>query len=108
MQRLLIAPASLLFALVSLSACGASNVRVDAELEKGLSEKDLEKGVTEQLTEMAGTAPDEVDGPGDLEAEVGKTMRCTLTAGPDELGVTVTVTEVEGERIDYDIEVDEM
>ncbi len=34
-------------------------------------------------------------------------MRCTLTAGADEVGLTVTVTEVDGERVDFDIEVDD-
>ena len=97
MHRLRTAPASLVIALLLLSACGASVV----------AEKDLEKGVSDQLTESVGQAPDDIDCPGDLDAEVGKTMRCTLTAGPDELGLTITVTKVDGSEIDYDVEVDE-
>ena len=97
MQRLLTTSASLVLGLLLLSGCGASVV----------TQADLEKGVTDELTELVGTAPDDVTCPGDLDAEVGTTMRCTLTAGEDELGVTVTVTEVDGSDIAYDIEVDD-
>ncbi|NNH71091.1 hypothetical protein HLB23_14655 [Nocardia uniformis] len=34
-------------------------------------------------------------------------MRCTLTAGGDTLGLTVTVTSVDGDNVKYDVEVDE-
>ena len=97
MKRLRTAPASLVIALLFLSACGASVV----------AEEDLEQGVSDQLTETVGQKPDKIDCPGDLEAEVGKTMRCTLTAGPDELGVTLKITKVDGSDVEYDIEVDE-
>ncbi|MCW2835711.1 MAG: hypothetical protein JWN68_3664 [Nocardioides sp.] len=95
MQRLLMGPAVLL-TMVALTACGANVVE----------QADVEKSVSDVLTEQVGTAPDAIDCPGDLEAEVGKTMRCTLTAGEDELGLTVTVTEVDGTDINYDVEVD--
>ncbi|WP_307644745.1 DUF4333 domain-containing protein [Nocardia uniformis] len=39
--------------------------------------------------------------------KVGTTMRCTLTAGGDTLGLTVTVTSVDGDNVKYDVEVDE-
>lgn len=97
MQRLLIAPAAALLALVTFSSCGAAV----------LAQKDLEKGVSDELTKLVGTAPDDIVCPGDLEAKAGTTMRCTLTAGEDELGVTVTVTEVDGSDINYDVEVDQ-
>ena len=97
MKRLRTAPASLVIALFLLSACGASVV----------AEEDLEKGVSDQLTETVGQKPDKIDCPGDLDAEVGTTMRCTLTAGEDELGLTLEVTKVDGSDIEYDIEVDE-
>ncbi|HXH80145.1 DUF4333 domain-containing protein [Nocardioides sp.] len=97
MQRLSIAPISIVLSVFALSACGAGVV----------AEKDVEKGVSEQLTESVGQAPDDIDCPGDLEAEVGTTMRCTLTAGPDELGLTVTVTEVDGSDINDEVEVDQ-
>ncbi|MEU6133543.1 DUF4333 domain-containing protein [Nocardioides sp. NPDC047086] len=82
-------------ALFGLAACGS------------IAEDDLEKNVTDQLEKMAGQRPDKVDCPGDLKAEVGSEIRCTLTAGGDTLGLTVTVTSVEGTDAKYEIQVDE-
>ena len=55
-----------------------------------------------------GARPD-ISCPDELPAEVGAEARCTLTAGgdPTEYGVTVTVTSVEGDTADFDVEVDE-
>jgi hypothetical protein len=59
------------------------------------------------LEEQIGTRPD-ISCPDDLEAEEGAETRCTLTAGddPTEYGVTVTVTSVEGDTVNFDVEVD--
>ena len=60
------------------------------------------------LEEQVGARPD-ISCPDDLEAEVGAETRCTLTAGgePEEYGVTITVTAVEGDDAEFDIVVDE-
>ena len=55
-----------------------------------------------------GTAPDDISCPDDLEGQKGTTMRCTLTAGADQLGVSVTVTSVDGKTVKFDAEVDQM
>lgn len=44
---------------------------------------------------------------GDLRAEVGATQRCVLTAGHLTLGVTATVTEVDGGDLKVDVQVDD-
>lgn len=72
-----------------------------------VDEKSLEDELSSQLEAAAGQAPDDVDCPGDLDGEEGTEMRCTLTAGEDQLGVTVTVTEVDGEDVDFEYQVDE-
>jgi hypothetical protein len=72
-----------------------------------LDEQDVEEEVSTQLEEMAGQAPDRIDCPDDLEGEEGTEMRCVLYAGEDKLGVTLTVTEVDGGNVNFDIEVDE-
>jgi hypothetical protein len=63
---------------------------------------------TEQLTKLAGRAPDEVECPDDLDLTAGATTRCTLTDGGTRLGLTVTVKSVaEDGNADLDIEVDD-
>lgn len=72
-----------------------------------LKEASLESSVKDTLAKQVGQTPDSIDCPGDLTGKTGTTMRCTLKAGGDELGLTVTVTGVEGNTVKYDIKVDE-
>lgn len=60
------------------------------------------------LTQLAadGKQVDEVSCP-DLPATVGASQRCTLKAGGDTYGVTVTVTSVQGSDVKFDIAVDQ-
>ncbi|MFC8045651.1 DUF4333 domain-containing protein [Nocardia sp. NPDC057353] len=92
-----------LFALgCALSACSVS-IGGDPKI----AEADLENSVQQTLAEEVGQTPDAIDCPGDLNGSVGTTMRCTLTAGGDTLGLTVTVTSVEGDTVNYDVQVDQ-
>jgi hypothetical protein len=83
--------------LLCLAACGASS----------LSAEDVATGAEDALEETVGERPD-ITCPEDLPAEVGAETRCTLTAGgdPTEYGVTVTVTSVEGDTANFDVQVD--
>lgn len=72
-----------------------------------VSQSQVEDKISTQLEAQVGQKPDSVDCPGDLEGEVGKTMDCTLTAGSDELGVSVKVTKVDGKKVDFDFQVDD-
>ena len=87
--------ASPLLAL-GLAGCGAGT------LEAGT----VEEGAADALEEEVGVRPD-ISCPDDLEAEVGASMECTLTAGddPTEYPVTVTVSSVEGDSAKFDVEV---
>ncbi len=87
-----------LVALGLLTGCGAGAV----------SQSDVEDQISSQLTEQIGQEPDSVDCPGDLDAEVGKTMICTLTVGEDELPVNVEVTKVDGNDVNFDIAVSDI
>ncbi len=69
-------------------------------------EQQLEEDIARQLETISGNAPDEVDCPGDLEAEEGNEIRCTVTNGQRERSATVTVTGLSGTRVDFDIEVE--
>jgi hypothetical protein len=92
----LLVPAMLL--LVGLSACGSDPV--PAAQVAASAEKALERQI--------GVRPD-ITCPKDLEAKVGASTRCTLTAAgdPAEYGVTVTVTSIDGTTPDLQVEVDQ-
>ncbi|WP_220451274.1 DUF4333 domain-containing protein [Nocardioides dongkuii] len=79
-----------------------------AEVSAGgsaMSEGQVEDLLMEKITEEAGQEPDDVDCPDDLDAEVGATMTCTLTAGTDTLDIDVEVTSVEGDDLRFDYEI---
>ena len=74
----------------------------------GISADELAEGAEEALQAEAGARP-AVSCPDGLAAEVGATARCTLTSGddPEEYGVSVTVTSVDGRNFTVAVEVDE-
>lgn len=90
--------AALLPVVAALSGCGSSST-VEAD--------DVEAQVSEALAAEVGEAPDGVSCPGDLEAEVGATIRCELEAGGLTYGVTVRVTGIDGDAAALDIRVDD-
>jgi hypothetical protein len=95
-RRLLIATPAL---LVGLAACGGAVVTAEDTAQKAEAALEEQLGVRQEIS-----CPD------DLDAEEGAKTRCVLTtAGDDPLqfGVTVTVTSVEGDRVNFDIEVDD-
>ncbi|MBW3707702.1 DUF4333 domain-containing protein, partial [Streptomyces griseus] len=62
----------------------------------------------EKLAETTGQPEPDVTCPEDLAAKVGTETRCPLTAGDGStLGVTATVTSVDGDKINFDIEADQ-
>ncbi|WP_139978149.1 DUF4333 domain-containing protein [Nocardioides litoris] len=95
--RRLLAAAPLAALALGLSACSSGAV----------PQSDVEDRISSELEEQVGQAPDDVSCPDDLEAEEGATLECTLTAGEDELGVTVTVDSVDGDTVNYGIVVDD-
>jgi len=58
--------------------------------------------VEEQIKAQLGT--DTADCPSDLQGEVGKSIVCKATHGAETFDVKVTVTSVEGDTINFDIE----
>jgi predicted secreted protein len=89
--------AALALTLGLASGCGASSVNAS----------DLEEQVSSELENQVGQAPDSVDCPDDLDAEVGAEVRCTLNDGDQSYGVSVNVTEVDGTDVRFDIAVDD-
>jgi hypothetical protein len=91
---------------LALATCALA-VSCSAGSTPTVRESTLEKTVYDRMTDYAGQSPDRVDCPGGLEGEKGKIQRCTLYAGGDQVGVTVTVTSVDGTDVKFEIEADD-
>ena len=64
----------------------------------------VERGAARRLGELesrVGQRPESADCSGDLEGKPGKTVDCTIVAGPETTPFTLTVTTVEGSTINY-------
>ena len=86
------------FLLAGLAACGSSTLSAD----------EVATNAEDALEEQIGVRPS-ISCPEDVEAEVGAETRCTLTGGddPTEYGVSIKVTEVDGDNAKFDVQVDE-
>lgn len=88
--------------LVLLTAgCAASTGSVE------LTPGEVESGVNDLIERELGQLPQDVDCPDGMPAEVGASVRCTLTIPEGLLGASVTVNSVEGENVVLGIEVDD-
>jgi hypothetical protein len=95
------------FALVVFALGGCSvefSVGSGEEMPKG----ELERSIADSLEREVGQRPDAVECPSGVTAEVGESLRCVLTAGQDRLGLTATVTAVDGDDVGVDIQVDDV
>ncbi|MET7690772.1 DUF4333 domain-containing protein [Streptomyces sp. NPDC005483] len=88
-----------------LAGCSAS---VDfGKSEPKMSAEKLATLVSEKLASTTGQPKPNISCPGDVVGKVGNTTRCKLTANDGStLGVTVTVTSVDGDQINFDFEAD--
>ncbi|MFI0732191.1 DUF4333 domain-containing protein [Streptomyces sp. NPDC021225] len=88
-----------------LVGCSAS-VSVEKSTPK-LSADKLATTVAEKLAATTGQAKPDITCPDALEGKVDTTTRCKLTADDGStLGVTVTVTGVDGNKINFDVKAD--
>jgi hypothetical protein len=90
---------------VLLVGCSGS-VTVGTSMPKMSSDK-LATTIAEKLAATTGQPKPDITCPEDLAGKVGTTTRCTLTADDGStLGVTVKVTSVDEDQINFDIEAD--
>ncbi len=90
---------------VLLAGCSGE---VHAGIEKSLPADKLSTTVAEKLAAQTGQPKPDVTCPEDLDAEVGATGRCELTAADGtKIGLSVTVSSVEGSQVNFDIKVDD-
>lgn len=90
-----------------LAATGCSGAGDGGRGEPALQRSEVEQEVRAQLGESVGREPEQVSCPDDLRAEVGRTIRCTLTDSGTTVGVTVTVLSFADDVATYDIQVDD-
>ncbi|MER5179232.1 DUF4333 domain-containing protein [Streptomyces sp. NPDC002896] len=91
---------------VLLVGCSAS-VSVGKSTPKMSADK-LATILAEKLAETTGQPKPDIACPEDLVGKVGTTTRCTLTADDGStLGVSVTVSSVEGDQINFDFKADD-
>lgn len=98
---------------LSVVAAGALVVGCSGSVSVGNSEPKLSSDklattVSEKLAATMNQPKPDITCPEDLVGKVGTTTRCTLTAKDGStLGVSVKVTSVEGEQINFDIKADD-
>lgn len=96
MRKFSIAVVAATLPLMALTGCTGS-----------VPKSDVETTIADKLEEQTGQRPETVECPEDLEAKEGATMRCELRDSGIKLGVKVNVTEVDGDKAKFDIEVDD-
>ena len=85
-------------ALVAVG-CGGADV---------VSRSEVERQTREGLTRSVGQQAPPAKCPKSLKAEVGATTRCTMDFPENKrLGITVKIVEVNGDRVQFDIEADQ-
>ncbi|MHA6792761.1 DUF4333 domain-containing protein [Pseudonocardia bannensis] len=92
-------------AVATVSSLEGDTAKFDITTEaRPVAKAVLEREVGKQVEQIAQATPETVSCAGDLPAEVGKTTPCTVTAQGEALDLTVTVTEVDGGRVNFSIE----
>ncbi|OYN75340.1 DUF4333 domain-containing protein [Mycolicibacterium sphagni] len=66
-----------------------------------LEKAQVEGSLLDQLAAQLGRRPDSADCTGDLEGKVDNTVTCTVVAGQETQDFKITVTKVDGDRIDF-------
>ena len=94
MRKIFAATFVALVTAAALSSCSPTTV----------TQSNVEDEIVDKLVGEDGTHPDSAECPDDLEADEGQTMTCTATTGDTTVDVKVTVTEVDGDRVLFDIE----
>jgi hypothetical protein len=92
--------------LIALGISGCS-FEVSAGTYREMSKENLQQTIADKLALQVGQRPDAIECPGGLAAEVERSIRCVLIAGPDRIGLSATVTSTGVEKINFDVLVDE-
>ena len=66
-----------------------------------LTKVEVERSLLNELETQPGRRPDSAECSGNLEGKPGNTVDCTVVSGADTAAFTLTVTTVEGSKINY-------
>jgi hypothetical protein len=66
-----------------------------------LSKAEVESSLLEELEQQVGQRPDWADCSDNLQGKPGTTVTCDIVAGPETASFIVTVTTVQGDKINY-------
>jgi hypothetical protein len=98
MARVLLA--ALTATSIALAGCSFS---VSSNQTKSVSKSDVADQISDKVNEKAGHKPQSVTCPDDLKAAVGTSLDCQMTYDGQTYGVNVTVTSVNGDKVNFDI-----
>jgi hypothetical protein len=87
-------------------ALGGCSFEFSVGLDEEMPKAELERSITDGLEREVGQRPDRIECPSGIAAEVGESIRCVLTAGQERIGLTATVTAVDGDNVGLDFQVD--
>jgi mRNA-degrading endonuclease toxin of MazEF toxin-antitoxin module len=102
MARLMTRGAIVAVAAASMAVAGCS-FSVGSNQEKTVAKADVADQISAKVNEKAGHKPQSVSCPDDLKAAVGASLDCQMTDDGQTYGVNVTVTSVDGSKVNFDI-----
>jgi hypothetical protein len=85
-----------------MAGFGACSCSVSVGGPKAVSKSDVAEQITSKWTD-AGHKPDSVTCPHDLPAKVGSELNCEMKVKDQPYNVNVTVTSVEGRKVNFDM-----
>ncbi|KAA9152229.1 DUF4333 domain-containing protein [Amycolatopsis acidicola] len=93
---------------LALTALVLTGCTMHAGTTPQIKRSELEQGIGDSLQRQFGQRPAQVDCPDPIAAKVGESFRCVLV-GTDKtrVGLSGVITEVNGTRFNYKIQVDD-
>ena len=98
-----IRPGAYAFGAAALMLVAGCSFSVGTSGPKTVAKADVANQISDKVNEKAGHKPESVSCPEDLKAAVGTSIDCQMTDGGQTYGVNVTVTSVDGDRVNFDI-----
>ena len=89
-------------AATSMAVTGCS-FSISSNQDKTVAKSEVADQISDKVNEKAGHKPQSVTCPDDLKATVGASLDCHMSYDGQTYGVNVTVTSVDGSKVNFDI-----